>query len=381
MKPIGIAVVGLGTIVEAVHLPALRRLTSHYQLRAVCDLSSARANFVARHAGQDVLATTDPEAAIDCPGVEAVFLLHSGAHDRLSALALDAGRHVFAEKPLTMSRREALALDERAAKAGLALQVGYMKMYDPAVEEARRAIDQLSGVHLVRVTVLHPDERHQFAHLRRIPPADDVDEGALQAEIAHDRKRTTEALGNVPDWVATFYAEVLNGSVIHELSLLRALGLPLPSRFEHVAAWPGGPPDPPPNPPCIDAFAVLSEETRLSLNWNFLPDYANYSEELAVFAEGGRVFLDLAPPYLLDARSTLRVERSEGKLRRVTTSFGSFESGFLIQLEQFAASVREVRPVRSTAAGAADDIACLLAMTKRLAAGYSITFGGEAAVA
>ncbi|MDA8296699.1 MAG: Gfo/Idh/MocA family oxidoreductase [Actinomycetota bacterium] len=378
-KPIGVGIIGLGTIAEAVHLPALRRLANCYAVRAVADLSPGRAEFVARRAGSDVLATTDPLQVIEHPGVELVMLLHSGAHGRLCDVALRSGRHVFAEKPLSMSRTEALGLDRLAKNAGVVLQVGYMKMYDPILTPARRALGELHGKRLIRITVLHPDEPHQFAHLRPTVAADDVEADALAAARADDAMRTTEAIGAVPAWLASLYQDVLNGSVIHELSLLRALGLGLPERFEHVRAWPSAPPAPPDLPPCLEAAASLDERTRLLLSWNFLPTHAEYVEELAVFADDGRLELRLAPPYLLDARSSLSVARSEGELRSAAEHQGAFESGFLLQLEALFASIRHGDAVRSSAADAAGDISCLQAMTRALAAGYGVELGGEAA--
>lgn len=377
-KPVGVGIIGLGTIAEAVHLPALRRLANCFEVRAVADLSARRAEFVARRAGSQVLATTDPLQVIEHRGVELVMLLHSGAHGRLCEVALRRGRHVFAEKPLSMSRNEALGLDRLANDAKVVLQVGYMKMYDPILEPARRALDELHGKRLVRITVLHPDERHQFAHLRPTVASDDVDPGSLAAERSYDAARTREAIGEVPAWLASLYQDVLNGSVIHELSLLRALGFGLPERFEHAQTWPPSPPAPPDLPPCLEAAASLDETTRLLLSWNFLPTHADYVEELAVFCDDGRLELRLAPPYLLDARSCLSFARSEGELRTTAAQQGAFESGFLLQLEALFASIRHGEPVRSSAAGAATDICCIQAMTRALAAGYGLELGGEA---
>lgn len=375
MAPLGIAVIGAGTIAEAVHLPALRRLGSQFTLRAICDLSASRARYVAARSGADVLATTDAEAAIDAPGVDAVLLATSGAHGQLTELALSLGRHVLAEKPLSFSLAETQKLQALADERAVVLQVGYMKMYDPIVPAASAAIGELTQPRLVRVTVLHPDESHQLAHLR--PAAfTDVAPEMVEAAAAHDLQQCAIALGTSEGWLAHFYREVLCGSVSHELSLLRALGFGLPTHFDHVDVWGG---EAPGAAPCVQAIAALGAGTRLTVSWNFLPHYPNYDEELAVFADDGRVYLSMGPPYLLDARSRVVVESASGERREERALFGSYESGFLAQLERFAGAIHNNEPVLSSAAGAAEDIECMLALAAAVAQARGLEVGGEAA--
>ena len=375
MTPVGIAVIGAGTIADAVHLPALRRLRESFCVRAVCDLSATRAEFVAERLGADVRATTDAAAAIDAPGVEAVLLATSGAHGQLADLALGAGRHVLAEKPLSFSLAETLALQRRAEEQGVVLQVGYMKMYDPVVRPAAEAIARIRRRRLVRITVLHPDESHQLAHLRPVRVSD-VDPDVVAAAGEHDLRQSEIALGATSPWLANFYREVLCGSLSHELSLLRALGFPLPTHFDAAEVYGGD--SPAGDAPCIQALARLDADTRVNLSWNFLPDYPNYDEELAVFGDDGRVYVQMAPPYLLDARSTLVAEGAAGETRESRRVFGSYESGFLVQLESFAAAIQKGEPVLSDAAGAAQDVRCMLALSAAVARAQGIEIGGEA---
>ena len=373
-RPLRLGLIGAGTISQSIHLPALRRLRPKIELVAVCDASPSRADSIARQEG--VEPEHDAARLIARDDLDALLLATPGAHGELTRAALLAGRHVLAEKPLTLTQADARELGALAADRGLVLQVGYMKMYDPLVADARAQLEGLEP-RLVRVTVLHPADGAQTHHLRIAPLHEDSDPATIDHARAYDDALTAAAVGVSSGPLGTWYRDVLHGSVIHELSLLRALGLGLPQHFDCVRLWPwplAG------EPPCLLAGAQLPGGAQLLLSWNWLPDHPEYSEEVAIFARNGRVRLEVAPPYLIDARSSLYVERGDGELRVVTQLTRGRDSGFVAQLVAFVASVREGAPVLSDAAGAAADTRCLqqIAITAGAALGGP-ALGGEAA--
>lgn len=384
-SPVRIAVVGAGTITQSVHLPALRRLTGALRLTAVCDLSPTRAARVAAEAGEGVRPFHDLETLLadtSEQAPDAVLLATPGTHAEAARAALRAGKHVLAEKPLCLTVAEAEELAALAEERGRVLQVGYMKLYDPVLPAAAEELARLDTPRTVRVTVLHPADEPQVAHLRMGPPDTDVDTSVIEAAARYEAARTAEALGEgIPEELGAYYREVLNGSVIHELSVLRGLGLGLPRTFDSARLWPwpvSG------EPPCLLADGELPGGARLVLNWNWLPDHPEYGEEIAVLARDGRLRLDMAAPYLVDVRSRLHVERADqdgqaGGLRSSARVLPGYDTGFVRQLEAFAASVTEGAPVLSGAAGAAEDIRALQALLAALARAQGHKVGGEAA--
>lgn len=377
--PVRIAVVGAGTITQSVHLPALKRLGGRLRPVAVCDLSPTRAARVAAGAGEGVRAFHDLDTLLADDGIDAVLLATPGTHATAARAALLAGKHVLAEKPLCLTVAEAEELAALAAERNLVLQVGYMKLYDPVLPVAARELAELDTPRTVRVTVLHPADEPQVEHLRMGPPDGDVDGSVIEAANRYEAERTTDALGDVPEELAAYYRNVLNGSVIHELSVLRGLGLGLPRTFDAAKLWPwpvSG------EPPCLLADGELPGGARLVLNWNWLPDHPEYGEEIAVLARDGRLRLDMAAPYLVDVRSTLHVERAatDGSGTRSDTKvLPGYDTGFVRQLEAFAASVTDGAPVLSGAGGAAEDIRTLQALLTALADAQGVKVGGEAA--
>jgi predicted dehydrogenase len=170
---------------------------------------------------------------------------------------------------------------------------------------------------------------------------------------------------------------VLQGSVVHELSVLRALFGEPPLRVAHVQAAGVVPGVRLAEPPQLQALGTLGD-SQFSLSWNWLPDYPEYAEEIAVFGSAGRLYLRLPGPYLRDARAELTVETVRDGERATTVLRSEHRTGFVHELLAFHASVTRGAPVLSTAAGAAYDVAALRQLVSVLAAAHGVRSGGEA---
>jgi predicted dehydrogenase len=89
-----------------------------------------------------VTVTDDYDRVLGDPQVSAVLIATPAqTHTDLARRALDAGKHVFVEKPLTESTAEAIELARTADERGLVLMVGHIFEYVPAV----RMMKQLLG--------------------------------------------------------------------------------------------------------------------------------------------------------------------------------------------------------------------------------------------
>lgn len=368
-----LGVLGAGVVSQAVHLPAARRLAGDFDLVAVFDLSPRRTDQVARAFG--TRAARSATEILEASDIDAVLVATSGGHVELTEAALRADKHVLAEKPLALTVEDAERLQALASSRGRVLQVGYMKMYDEAVVAAAGRRAGIGELRLVRVTVLHPADAPQVAHVR-MPPFADNDPTAVDQAHAREVADTRRAIGEVPDGTARLYRSVLAGSLIHELSILRALGFELPTAFSQAEVWPGPWSD---APPSLLATAQLDAGAQLVLSWNWLPEYPEYREEVALFGRRGRLCIEMAPPYLLEERSTMRLERTSERQTQELVVRGGRDSAFVSQLERFAEAVRGDAPVWSTAAGAAQDLRCLQALVRALAERLGHSVGGEAA--
>ena len=140
MRKIGIGVVGVGEMGKR-HAENLRRLVPGARLVAVADAAAARAQSVAEELEVD-RSFSSLEAMLECAEIEAVVI---ATPDRFHAvavqLAAQAGKNILCEKPLALSMADAYAAVRAAERAGVRLQLGFMRRYDPAYAAAKKRID------------------------------------------------------------------------------------------------------------------------------------------------------------------------------------------------------------------------------------------------
>jgi len=375
--PIRLGIIGLGAIAQIAHLPALAALGELFEIRHLCDLSSALLAAVSARVPGSPRCSTRGEAVLADPEVDAVLILTSSAHGPETLDALSHGKHVFAEKPLCITVAELNEIERMAASMDRVVQVGYMKTHEPMVETARREYPRLDDPRLVRVTVLHPAETLQQAH-HALLRFDDVPYGQLEPLLRYETEATRGALGDLPEPFLRLYREVALGSLVHQASLVRfIIGRPL-GDVARVSAWPFAPEVPFGAPPSLSVDVDLYGDVRLRVDWLWLPSYPDYVEELEIFGLTGSLRLRLAPPYVPNARARLWLERVDGGGRHMTElrSAGR-HSAFRRELEHFHRAVRE--GTSTDLSGVRDDLRFLQDMVARLALAKGLTPGGEAA--
>ena len=111
-------------------------------IRWICDLDPERlGKYRRRHPGARV--TTRIDRVLADPAVDAVVIatpVHT--HYHLAARVLEAGKHVFVEKPLAPSSELADALAEMAAERERILMCGHTFLYSPPVRAIKRMISE-----------------------------------------------------------------------------------------------------------------------------------------------------------------------------------------------------------------------------------------------
>ena len=136
--PIGLAVIGAGYWGPNLVRTALA--TPAFRVDWLCDLQVERARAVlGSYTG--VRATSSYDAVLEDPKVAAVAIATPAAtHFDLVRSALEAGKHVMVEKPLTPTAAEGEKLAELARRSGLVLMCDHTYCYTPAVRRIRELI-------------------------------------------------------------------------------------------------------------------------------------------------------------------------------------------------------------------------------------------------
>jgi predicted dehydrogenase len=139
MKPIRTAIFGTG-FMGRVHLDALRRLES-VDVVAIAGRNLEVARRLGAGFGISTI-TTDYRETLRDPTIDAVHILTPNAlHYSMTKAALEAGKHVACEKPVTTSVEQAQELVALAAKKGLRNCVCHNLRYYPMVQQLRRMVE------------------------------------------------------------------------------------------------------------------------------------------------------------------------------------------------------------------------------------------------
>ena len=111
-------------------------------VRAVCDTKEEVLNRAAdKH--RIPLRFTDYKKMLEDEKIDAVFIATPHfLHYRMTMDALQAGKHVFCEKPLAMNAKEAKEMVETAAERGLILSCHYNRRQSSLVKLLKDAVNK-----------------------------------------------------------------------------------------------------------------------------------------------------------------------------------------------------------------------------------------------
>jgi len=162
---IGLAVIGAGRI-GAVHVRSVARHVPGAELVGISDVDLPAAQRLADDVGIGRVA--DVQSFLDDPAVRGVIIAtptdtHAGLIDR----ALQAGKHILCEKPISLRIAETNAADIAARSAGVVLQVGFQRRFDPEFSRARSIVQNGELGHARFLRLVGRDHRvPSLAYLR-----------------------------------------------------------------------------------------------------------------------------------------------------------------------------------------------------------------------
>ena len=137
---LGIGVLGVGEMGRR-HADNLRRLVPEATLVAVADVAADRAQQAASELEIERSFRT-LEEMVECKDIKAVVI---ATPDKFHAAAIQtaaaAGKDILCEKPIATTLADAHAALAAVRKAGVRLQIGFMRHYDPAYEAAMKRVE------------------------------------------------------------------------------------------------------------------------------------------------------------------------------------------------------------------------------------------------
>jgi predicted dehydrogenase len=125
-----IALVGCGKIADG-HVEEIQKLPTRARVVAVCDREILMAEQMATRYRIPAYYDSYPQM-LERERPDVVHITTPPqSHLPLSRLALDAGCHIYVEKPLALNHSDAKALIGAVASSGRKMTIGYTYLFDP----------------------------------------------------------------------------------------------------------------------------------------------------------------------------------------------------------------------------------------------------------
>lgn len=139
MEKLQVAVIGTGGIAD-LHMQSYHS-NDRVEIYAICDLNEERARQKANQY-KAAKAYTDYKRLLADPAVDAVSICTwNNTHAEISIAALQAGKNVLVEKPLTTNIEDAHKIEAAVTESGKKLQVGFVRRYDDNIQMLKKFID------------------------------------------------------------------------------------------------------------------------------------------------------------------------------------------------------------------------------------------------
>jgi predicted dehydrogenase len=333
-----IGVIGCGAIAQIQHLPHLRELDAQFEIGGLADISSKLLEVVGTEYGvpperrfQDYhdLVQSDIDGVIVCPSV---------SHAPPTIAAAEAGRHVFVEKPMCTTVREAEAMVAAADKAGVVLMVAYMKRHEPAYRFAQERVRAMTDVRFIQVNHLHPDNNLHTSEFK-VHRFDDVPTHAMQAWKTEQSTLVAEALhfadpSAVPVAIARAYNLIL-GSMIHDIGNLSGLFGP-PKRVLSAEIWLDG--------RAVSTVLDYGNDRRAVVSWVDLPELWDFKETLEVYGSRERVLVSFPTGFSRGLPSYATLHGMDSDRTPWRREYTWHDNPFKLELQHFGDCIRTGQP-------------------------------------
>ena len=347
MSRMRVGVIGCGGIAQIMHLPHLKELHELYEVAALCDVSPGTLKYVGDYYGvsrrftdyQDLLRET----------LDVAVVLSADSHGQVILDALKAGKHVFTEKPMCYTLREADEILAAHKKAGTVCMVTYMKRYDPGFRYAQPLIQRMRDLQAIHITILHPNEINQIGHhdVHRFP---DVPEEAKTRLRAAQDALIREAIGEFTPLERRVFAENLLSTLVHDINVLRGLSGD-PAEVLYTDVWAGG--------DSMMTCLRYSSGVRAVISLHYLWDLAHYEETVGYYGKANRVRLVFPSPFFRNMPTPVIVEGMEDGKPYEKQIIASMREAFKEELLHFAECVQQGKTPITTPEEAKGDVALL----------------------
>lgn len=152
---IAVAVAGASNFAQGVHLPNLICLREAFDIRAIMSRTGSTAKAVATQFQADYC-TTDYAEILDDAAVDLVIIAtRHDLHGAMVLQALEKGKHVFVEKPLTLNPEELTAIEAfyHDKKEAPLLMTGFNRRFAPVIQKMKALLTKTDAPMVINYTM------------------------------------------------------------------------------------------------------------------------------------------------------------------------------------------------------------------------------------
>lgn len=342
-----LGMIGLGQAAQILHFPNLERMEDLFQVTAVADISPNLTRYIA-HKYNVPHQFNDALELIGCPDVDAVIIMSPGDHADYAIAALEAGKHVFIEKPMTMRPEKAQQLLEvKRRHPELVAMVGYCRRYNDSFLKMKQILtDDPRPTSYVRARTVILEDPWYLDNTFHEHKADDLDPAGRDVMMRELFAELDDILGENTSSAHRLALLLLTGSGCHILSAVREL-FGMPKSIQAAVVSPSG-----------MQFTLLMEYDGFNLVFEEMNDQkiVDFDESIDVFQGDRRLHLQYDSPYVRYLPSKLVVTELEGGQAKETVYGPNYHDMFGNELREFHRCITQGAAPKCDVFDAAQDV-------------------------
>jgi predicted dehydrogenase len=242
---------------------------------------------------------------------------------------------------MCLSPREAESIIGARDASDALVMVGYMRRFAPAFLEAKERLASLGRINYARVHDIIGKNRLIIDQTSVVDRPDDLTRDSLEDRWNRGRRLVTDALGDVPDELASTY-RLLCGLGSHDLSAMREL-LGRPRGVVAARQWRGG-----------NFIAALLEYDGYFVTYETgVDDQLRFDAHIEVYGDSASLRVQYDTPYVRHLPTVLVGDETRGDAYLQTTSRPHLKDPYTHELEYF----HEMITTRTTPKTSPEDFA------------------------
>ena len=356
---INIGVIGLGEVSQLMHLPILHDLHEKFKIVAVSDVAPSLVDFIKNKYSVKHGFLSSKEL-ITCPDVDAILVLSPDQyHGECISLALQNSKHVFVEKPSTLSSKELEEILElQKSHTDVVAMVGYMRRYSEAFLKAKDIMESSPlPTKYLRFRDIILEAPFFVGQTRPVFYPNDVPSSVIEEGTQRRQEHLVQALGSDASQQAKVSYQMLTGLGSHSISAVREL-FGVPNKILSVVAR-------------GEHLFILMDFGDFIGTYELVNDQqiVQFDAAIEIFQDTRKLHFKYETPYLRYQPMSLTVIESDKNETKTTTYGPNYKDPFFTELTHFYDCIKNNKQPKTTLQDSMHDLKLFEEIVKHITTG------------